>query len=101
MCTAEERKVLLSVPCPWCGAAEQEECYVREADVKHTKGTRRYSPRRITTLDGGAHDARWRIALSRPAGVVNVESIPETRVRPGDADTAAVVGAVAVLDRPW
>lgn len=63
MATKEQRDRLLAVACPWCGASINEECTVASVRANRTV-------RRITTLDGGAHDARWQAALNRAAPVL-------------------------------
>lgn len=99
MASAEDRAALLGVSCAWCGAAPGEDCHVRETSADKAKGTRRYSPVPITTLDGGCHDARWRAALSRGAEVLTAAVPSPDPVTPGDANVARV--AVSVGDRPW
>lgn len=70
MVTSEERVALLAVRCNWCSATVGEDCYVPGTGHDRDRGTRRWAPRRITTLEGGFHDARWQTALSRPASVL-------------------------------
>jgi hypothetical protein len=84
MATTEERRALLSVTCPWCGSRPNEECRVRGARI-----------RSVTVLDGGAHDARWRIALGRPAPVIGAPV--RGRVLEPDEHQR---GSVAVMERP-
>lgn len=91
MATLEQRRQLLAVPCPWCRAGVKQECTS--------------NGRPITTLDGGAHDARWRAALGVDAAVVSA-AVAE---RAGDGlELASGVGgqdpqplALAVAERPW
>ena len=66
MATLAEREQLLAVTCPWCSAGVNQDCFTGTPD----------KPRRITSLDGGAHDLRWRRAFDRGADVVNVDREP-------------------------
>lgn len=71
MATIEERKALLAVPCPWCGAGSNSECVSASTHNLPTGHTpRRVRHLRVTTLDGGCHDARWQAALGRGAKVL-------------------------------
>lgn len=70
MATTEERQALLAVSCPWCGVAPGEECRTSLIRQHQSAVTRRSRVRPISTLDGGAHDARWQRALGRSADVV-------------------------------
>lgn len=86
MATVEQRKQLLSRPCPWCKAGVGEECY--------TPGPKK-ARLPIKTLDAGCHDARWLAVFDRPAPVL-LEREPRA---PVDAGREPVpVGAV---ECPW
>lgn len=69
MATVDERTALLTVTCPHCGAVPSERCYSRSI----SNGRLIRLP--ITTLDGGSHDARWLLALGRPAPVLRAWSV--------------------------
>lgn len=98
MATSDERRRLLAIPCPHCGAKPKEECF--------TRGGRGGSERlRITTLDGGCHDARWRAALGYEAVVVSA-AVPhkETPDPVDDEREPQLVGAgisSSLPERPW
>jgi hypothetical protein len=64
MASVDERSALIAVTCPHCSAAPGELCFT----LRRAHGRDVRVP--ITTLDGGAHDARWLVALGRPAAVV-------------------------------
>lgn len=64
MATTVERSALLTVTCPHCGALPLQACFT------YGRSHGRDVQRPITTLDGGAHDARWLVALGRPAPVL-------------------------------
>jgi len=98
MVTAEERRALLAVPCPWCGAGDGEDCHVRETRTDAGKGTRRYTPIPVTTLDAGCHDARWRAALTRPAPVLTASVPRPAPERPSERRVGPVTAGVAC---PW
>lgn len=93
MATPEERRALLAVTCPHCGAAPQMMCFV---PVGARTASERTQARRvpIRTLDGGCHDARWRKALDREAAVI-VDALPPTRT---GVRQPAMAGGV---ERPW
>lgn len=99
MASATDRAALLAVSCSWCGAAPGEECRVRGTGTESAKGTRRYSPLYLTTLDGGAHDARWQTALSRPAEVITAAVPHPAPVSTGESNLASV--GASTEDRPW
>lgn len=82
MATMQERRALLAHPCPWCGAGPRQEC-----GTVLRNGVRRP----ITTLDGNAHDARWRAALGRTARVIMGR--PDEDVRGSEQPVPA--------GRPW
>ena len=90
MATTTEREALLAVSCPWCGVGPQTECM--------SQG------RRLSSLDGGAHDARWRKALDQPAAVIRA-AVAITRgdveVEPPPPEVAAVPVGAVMADRPW
>lgn len=64
MATVDERTALMTVTCPHCGAGPLERCY----SLTRSNGRDVRLP--IRTLDGGSHDARWMLALGRPAPVL-------------------------------
>ncbi len=92
MATTAEREALLAVSCGWCSAKPGEECH---------NGTKARRP--ITSMDGNAHDTRWRAATGH-AGVVTlerpIESAPVPTTRP-DREPVSVGAAMPVMDRPW
>ena len=69
MVTATEYRALMEVPCTWCGAMPKVECTTKRPRPGAERPGRRHRP---TTLEGGAHEARWLLALGRPPGVVAV-----------------------------
>lgn len=96
MATNAQRQALLAVPCGWCGATPGQPCHVRQAAlIDGEGGQRRRGVRLLTTLDGGAHDARWRRALEQSAPVVTA-AVAERL----DREVAELVPA-APVDRPW
>ena len=96
MATTEQRQALLSVTCPWCLAPVGEVCTLRgRVQVDSEGAKRRRTPRVLTTLDGGCHDARWRKALGVEAPVIR-EAVLETQA----VAPSLLVGAGAV-ERPW
>jgi hypothetical protein len=91
MATAEQRAALLRIECPWCGAGPGTPCRVRAL-----MGRKRGGQNRISTLDGGCHDARWQAALGVSAPVLG-DVVAARRV---EAAKEQRPGTVAVLDPP-
>lgn len=96
MATSAQRQALLAVGCGHCGAAPRTECHTHDG-------------RPVTTLDGAAHDARWRRALGVPAPVLTavVRSRHGKAPEPAQADSGppspepVSVGAALAEERPW
>ena len=104
MATRAEIDALLKVACPHCGAAPDEWCSVRDRTADKHRGTRRFRPIPVTTLDGGCHDARWRAAVGRSAAVIVSDALGHQTPSPdpADASLAPFRDPVAVgVDRPW
>jgi hypothetical protein len=106
--TIEERQRLLAVMCPHCHAAPGEPCGVTSAirPLDGEGGRRKQRRLSITTLDGGAHDARWQAALGRPAPVLaSAPRLGELRGRsfspPQDETPQAGPAPLLAGDRPW
>lgn len=102
MATAEQHKLLLSIPCPYCNVGPGVECYVREPEPMVW---RRRRPLRITTLDGGCHDARWRAAVGTDAPVLAEAVAALVNGEDGDRRvkraSELAPATVAVMERPW
>ena len=110
MATPQQRTALLAVACPWCYAAPGEPCTLRSSSsvrIDSEGGQRRTSSRGVSTLDGGCHDARWKVALGMEAPVIRGAVLAAQ----GQDDTGAprestresvptLVGAGAP-ERPW
>lgn len=96
MATHEERRALLAVTCPWCGAEPGAICFI---PVRARTATERSKPRQtaVRSLDGGCHNARWQAALSRDAKVI-VTALPETRSSRAAGREPVAAGGV---ERPW
>lgn len=88
--TTVDRRTLLAVACPWCGASPGEVCTVNDGGSQGQVRQRQGERRRVTTLAGGCHDARWRAAVGVPAPVLSqvVDLIPRHRRN-------------APVERPW
>lgn len=99
MATAEQRKALLAVACPWCGAGPGDVCTVpRRNELDTEGGKRRTQGLRVTTLDGGCHDDRWRRALGTTAPVIAAAVAARTHA-PQTAQQE-LLGAGG-RERPW
>ena len=88
--TPEQRRTLLAIACPHCGARAGTVCFVPTGHGDHDARTRRRAIP-VRSLAAGCHDARWRAALNLPAPVVAevVAAVPRR------------TGRVAVMERPW
>lgn len=72
---------------------------MRETRTEAQKGTRRYHPLALTTLDGGCHDLRWQDALKRGARVITA-AVLEDPVPEAEEPVREPV-AVGGGDAPW
>jgi len=105
MATRDELRALLAVTCPWCHAAAGELCSTMGVRNDQKVGPRRSDRRRIRTLDGGCHDARWNKALGTSAPVLP-EVVAAGHQRPvvdpeegQRVEEPVLVGAA--VERPW
>lgn len=101
MATTAEIAALMAKPCPWCGVRPGVRCQAGTARVTggDSGGGQRIRevPMPVTTLDGGFHDARWREALGRPAGVVSA-ALPAAEDPEGESPRKILETAG---ERPW
>ena len=100
MATRQDIDALLAVVCPHCGATTGEFCSVRDRRNDEQRGTRRFKPIPISTLDGGCHDARWRAALGRAASVIGAAVPHRDPDSPGDGSVAADPGGSEEAPEP-
>jgi hypothetical protein len=87
-----QRRRLLVIPCPHCGARAGELCFVPTGHGDGDRRTRVRSRLPVRSLAGGCHDARWQAADLGPAPVV-----PEVVAAVPRRTTAST----AVMERPW
>lgn len=102
MATPEQRRALLAVACPWCRAGVGEPCGLRSREDTDTEGGRRTRPvRRVTTLDGGCHDARWNAALGTAARVLPAVVAAKVERPAAPAEDDRVLVGAGPPERPW